>query len=835
MHGVDIGGIAGVKSATITGNTITVTTAGRSALAIHDVPQYSIYSITNNTLTNPSGTGLNIGSVHLPGMDLTLEDNIFDGSKWGAILNNVKGPFTLSLTNSFAGVGHSGGTPLTISGVDLTVDGFAFGFATLEGGVGVAVTDRLLNCCARVPSTAITISNTSVTGFGTGINADVSNANSIVDLTLDNVTTCDNNRGIGIKAKDVQILGGNVGGSTVDGINVGSGSANVLIDGVNFFGNAVDIQGAGLGAVTELGSTFDPFNCPVPGGPANAPPTVDTTPPASGTFTVDSKSGPVAKGGIGLFNTGLTLTGNTVSITASGTWHCNNPVCQTGPNGTGALADANFLGPGLSVFSLIARVGSGPWQFVGAGPTPISGSGALVFAMNDNNPWSDNQGSMSVEVIPAAVADEGPGDVTQDGTYDDPDSGQDVAISASVGSVSKTGVNTGDWSWSNTAPDGPDDYEVIITADDGAGETATTKFHVYVNNVAPTASAANDGPVAANTIATVTVTATDPAGAADPLKYEFDFDNDLLYEVGPQAGNSAQNTYTTVGFKTVNVRVTDGDGGSTTASTVVEVIDITPPVVTAPAPLTVECTSSSGISHSDSEIQAWLASASASDDVDGPGLSVTNDASGDCALGETTVTFTATDAAGNPGSAQSTITVVDNTAPTPTADLVPIPGKVEEDEGWFNAVFSCSDVCDDSPSAVGKMVTPSVAGLDVKFKKNKRVRVVFDFEDGEVKIWGPDAQSRQDTWAQLLNGGLLIDSGQRVHFEVDDDGEEATFQFDKRGNLKIEAPLSMMSLMVTCTDASGNDSVASAAPGFVAEEEDEDSEDEDSGDEDSDD
>ena len=110
-----------VGIATIADNTITATTAGSSALSIANVPQNSIYSITNNTLTNPSGTGLNIGSVHLPGMDLTLEDNIFDGSKWGAILNNVKGPFTLSLTNSFAGVGHSGGTPLTISGVDLTV------------------------------------------------------------------------------------------------------------------------------------------------------------------------------------------------------------------------------------------------------------------------------------------------------------------------------------------------------------------------------------------------------------------------------------------------------------------------------------------------------------------------------------------------------------------------------------------------------------------------------------------------------------------------------------------------------------------------------------------
>ena len=112
-------------------------------------------------------------------------------------------------------------------------------------------------------------------------------------------------------------------------------------------------------------------------------------------------------------------------------------------------------------------------------------------------------------------------------------------------------------------------------------------------------------------------------------------------------------------------------------------------------------------------------------------------------------------------------------------------------------------------------------------KKNKRVRVVFDFEDGEMKIWGPDNASRQDTLAQLQDGGLLIPSGQRVHFEVDDDdGDEATFQFDKRDNLKIEAPLSMMMLKVTCTDDAGNSSEATAAPTFVADDDEEEEEEE---------
>ena len=114
----------GVGNATIDGNTITPNAAWpASALSIANVPGNSTYSITNNTLTNPSAIGLNIGKVENPGMALTLEGNTFDGSVWGAVLNNIKGPFTLSHTNSFARAGHTGGYPLSISGVDLTVDG----------------------------------------------------------------------------------------------------------------------------------------------------------------------------------------------------------------------------------------------------------------------------------------------------------------------------------------------------------------------------------------------------------------------------------------------------------------------------------------------------------------------------------------------------------------------------------------------------------------------------------------------------------------------------------------------------------------------------------------
>jgi len=97
-----------------------------------------------------------------------------------------------------------------------------------------------------------------------------------------------------------------------------------------------------------------------------------------------------------------------------------------------------------------------------------------------------------------------------------------------------------------------------------------------------------------------------------------------------------------------------------------QVADTTPPALTVPGSLTVECSAGSVISASDSQIQAWLQQATATDDVDGQ-VAVTNDLPKPCTLGTTTVTFTATDAAGNHATARSTITVVDRTAPVTVA------------------------------------------------------------------------------------------------------------------------------------------------------------------------
>ena len=94
--------------------------------------------------------------------------------------------------------------------------------------------------------------------------------------------------------------------------------------------------------------------------------------------------------------------------------------------------------------------------------------------------------------------------------------------------------------------------------------------------------------------------------------------------------------------------------------------DTTPPVVTVPADIAVAAVDANGTPASDSAIQAFLNGASALDDVDGP-ISPTNDAPSVFPRGGTDITFSATDVAGNTGTAIATVTVADLTQPVVTA------------------------------------------------------------------------------------------------------------------------------------------------------------------------
>jgi len=114
-----------------------------------------------------------------------------------------------------------------------------------------------------------------------------------------------------------------------------------------------------------------------------------------------------------------------------------------------------------------------------------------------------------------------------------------------------------------------------------------------------------------------------------------------------------------VGITTVTYTATDGAGNTTTATQTVTVADTTPPVLTVQNPgITVEATAT--------QMTVSLGTVAATDLVDGP-LTPVNNAPATFPLGITTVTWTATDAAGNSATAQQQVTVQDTTPPTITA------------------------------------------------------------------------------------------------------------------------------------------------------------------------
>ena len=113
-------------------------------------------------------------------------------------------------------------------------------------------------------------------------------------------------------------------------------------------------------------------------------------------------------------------------------------------------------------------------------------------------------------------------------------------------------------------------------------------------------------------------------------------------------------TFFPLGETTVTWTATDTSGNSASATQTVTIVDTTVPSITAPDPVTAEATSV------DSNI-VELGNPVYSDLVDIP--SISNNAPTFFPLGETTVTWTATDTSGNSASATQTVTIVDNTAP----------------------------------------------------------------------------------------------------------------------------------------------------------------------------
>lgn len=112
-------------------------------------------------------------------------------------------------------------------------------------------------------------------------------------------------------------------------------------------------------------------------------------------ITVPATSGPAGyAGSTGFVDSGFNLNGSdSIQVAGSGTACSNTSQCN-GPAGFPSSTDCingatPCPAPALPEYSLIAQVGSGPWQLVGTGPTTLTGTGEVFFAFNDGI-YSDN-------------------------------------------------------------------------------------------------------------------------------------------------------------------------------------------------------------------------------------------------------------------------------------------------------------------------------------------------------------------------------------------------------------------------------------------------------------
>jgi len=207
---------------------------------------------------------------------------------------------------------------------------------------------------------------------------------------------------------------------------------------------------------------------------------------------------------------------------------------------------------------------------------------------------------------------------------------------------------------------------VTCTVTAGDGTTESQSFVVTVSDTLPPSM---------TPMADQVVEADGPAGSS--VTYISPTAVDLVDGAIPVGCTPNSGAMFPLGTTTVSCSAFDSRGNMGTTSAQVRVVDTTPPTLNVPAPVTVEAgAGKDAVASTDPVIAAFLAAPTARDIVT-PQPQVTVDAPSAFPIGTTTVTFTASDTAGNTTTRTSSVTVKPGPAapaPTPPAPQPSPPG-----------------------------------------------------------------------------------------------------------------------------------------------------------------
>ncbi|HEX6883973.1 MAG TPA: hypothetical protein VF530_11375 [Planctomycetota bacterium] len=241
------------------------------------------------------------------------------------------------------------------------------------------------------------------------------------------------------------------------------------------------------------------------------------------------------------------------------------------------------------------------------------------------------------------------------------------------------------------------------TASPATGPYLGETFAAIVNRP-PVADAGSDQPAVECTSHTTTSVQLDGTASSDPdgdsLTYSWSspgvvFDDPLS---ATPIGQFPKGT------KVVTLTVSDGiEQDQDTVS--ITVVDTTPPVLSVPAPITLECNGHCGVEADDPQLLAWFAQASATDACD-PSPLLSDDSPSCFPLGTTPVTFTATDDDMNMSQSSVDVTVEDTTPPEITVELDrTVLWPPNHKLARILASVVVTDVCDPAPTFVLTSIT----------------------------------------------------------------------------------------------------------------------------------